>query len=163
MKHLTYVFALAFLITALGCKNTATTEETTQENSTATERQVAQLLDERILSNDWENEIQLNGTDKWAANEETTEGVRKMRYILNHTEIGPKMNFNELGNQLKSEINVIIKECSMKGASHDNLHVFLMPLIEKVDALREETDMEKNKALFTSIFFNLEAYDTYFK
>lgn len=51
----------------------------------------------------------------------------------------------------------------MKGASHDNLHVFLMPLIEKVDALREETDMEKNKALFASIFYNLEAYDTYFK
>lgn len=163
MKHFTYLLALAFIITTLSCKNNTPTVDVAPENKTPLEKQMEQLLNDPILSNDWKNEIQLDGTNKWVANQETTQGVRQMLTILENTAIGPEMNFNELATQLKSEVNVVIKECSMKGASHDNLHVFLMPLIDKVDAMQVETDMEKNKALFSSIYYNLEAYDTYFK
>ena len=164
MKTRIYLFALSFLMIALSCKEQTSDEQTsTVKAETPTEKRVAQLLDDPILSNDWEKEIELDGTGKWTANEETTQGVRNMLNIMENTDVGPEMNFKALGTKLKSEINVVIQKCSMKGASHDNLHVFLMPLIEKVDALQQENDIEKNKALVASIYYNLEAYATYFK
>ena len=163
MRHILYYITVALLTTVISCKDTTTKEIIDAETTTPTEKRIAEMLDDPILSNDWKNEIQLDGSKKWEANEETTQGVRNMLRIMENTAVGPEMDFKALGTKLKSEINIVIKKCSMKGASHDNLHVFLMPLIEKVDALQEENDIEKNKALVASIYYNLEAYDTYFK
>ena len=164
MRHILYYITVALLTTVISCKDTTTTKEIIDaETTTPTEKRIAEMLDDPILSNDWKNEIQLDGSKKWEANEETTQGARNMLRIMENTAVGPEMDFKALGTKLKSEINIVIKKCSMKGASHDNLHVFLMPLIEKVDALQEENDIEKNKALVASIYYNLEAYDTYFK
>ena len=164
MRHILYYITVALLTTVISCKDNTTNKETTDvETTRPTDKRIAEILDDPILSNDWKEEIQLDGTQKWQANEETTQGVRNMLRIMENTDVGPEMDFKALGTKLKSEINVVIQKCSMKGASHDNLHVFLMPLIEKVDALQEENDIEKNKALVASIYYNLEAYDTYFK
>ncbi|MFT5891164.1 MAG: hypothetical protein ACI9Y7_001265, partial [Dokdonia sp.] len=88
-----------------------------------------------LLNNNWETEIKLDETNKWTANDETTEGVNKMLDILENLNTNPDLDYATLGKDLKGEINVVIQKCSMKGPSHDNLHVFLMPLIDKVDAL----------------------------
>lgn len=164
MKRITPLIAAVLMITIISCKdNITTTEATAIENTTPADKQIAEMLNDPILSNDWKEEIQLDGSQKWEANAETTQGVHKMLNIMENTAVGPEMDFKALGTKLKSEINVVIQKCSMKGASHDNLHVFLMPLIKKVDALQEENDIEKNKALVASIYYNLEAYGSYFK
>lgn len=164
MKRTTLLIAVLLLMTIIGCKeNTTKTETTAIETTTPTDKRIAEMLDDPILSNDWKKEIELDGSQKWEANEETTQGVHNMLRIMENTAVGPEMDFKALGTKLKSQINVVIQKCSMKGASHDNLHVFLMPLIEKVDALQKPNDIEKNKALVASIYYNLEAYDSYFK
>lgn len=164
MKNQIYLLVLSLLVLSISCKEQSKSEQTSvNETKTPTEKRVAALLSDPVLSNEWEKEIQLDGKSKWLANKETTQGVNNMLNILENTTVGPEMNFKALGTKLKSEINVVVQECSMKGPSHDNLHVFLMPLIEKVDALQQENDIEKNKALVASIFYNLEAYATYFK
>ncbi len=163
MRHIIYYIAFLLLIATISCKDNTSKVTISSEKKTPTQEQVEQLLDDPILSNDWKEEIQLDGSKKWEANEETTRGVKNMLYILENTTVGPEMDFKALGLKLKSEIQVVIKKCSMKGPSHDNLHVFLMPLIEKVDALQEANDIEKSKALVASIYYNLEAYDSYFK
>lgn len=163
MKHFTYLIVIVLSIAAISCKEKTPSNNTKSTNIPPGQEQVARLLDDPVLSNDWKNEIKLDGSQKWVANEETTQGVHNMLHILENTTVGPEMDFKALGTKLKSEINVVIKKCSMKGPSHDNLHIFLMPLIEKVDALQKDNDIEKNKALLASIFYNLEAYDTYFR
>lgn len=115
-----------------------------------------------LLNNNWETEIKLDETNKWTANDETTEGVNKMLDILENLNTNPDLDYTTLGKDLKGEINVVIQKCSMKGPSHDNLHVFLMPLIDKVDALQEARSIEENKALVESIFYHLKGYDRYF-
>jgi hypothetical protein len=115
-----------------------------------------------LLNNNWETEIKLDGTNKWTANDETTEGVNKMLDILENINTNPDLDYAALGKDLKGEINIVIKKCSMKGPSHDNLHVFLMPLINKVDALQEVKSIEENKALVESIFYHLKGYERYF-
>lgn len=164
MNNKIYLLVLSLLVLSISCNEQSKSEQTSvNETKTPTEKRVAALLSDPVLSNEWEKEIQLDGKSKWLANKETTQGVNNMLNILENTIVGPEMNFKALGTKLKSEINVVIQKCSMKGPSHDNLHVFLMPLIEKVDALQQENDIEKNKALVASIFYNLEAYATYFK
>ena len=115
-----------------------------------------------LLNNNWEAEIKLDGTDKWTANDETTEGVNNMLDILENLNTTPDLDYTALGKDLKGEINIVIQKCSMKGPSHDNLHVFLMPLIDKVDALQEPKSIEENKALVESIFYHLKGYERYF-
>ena len=51
----------------------------------------------------------------------------------------------------------------MKGDSHDNLHVWLLPLIAKIDALSEAKTIEDAAKLKQSIKENMNAYFDYFE
>jgi ABC-type Zn2+ transport system substrate-binding protein/surface adhesin len=51
----------------------------------------------------------------------------------------------------------------MKEPSHDNLHVWLLPLIDKIDALKEAKTIEEAQQIYISIEQNLNAYNTYFE
>ena len=143
MNYLKPIISACILITMISCKSNDADKNP-------------------LLNNNWETEIKLDGTNKWTANDETTEGVNKMLDILENLDTNPELDYAALGKDLKSEINTVIKKCSMKGPSHDNLHVFLMPLIDKVDALQEPKSIEENKALVESIFYHLKGYDRYF-
>lgn len=78
--------------------------------------------DEELL--EWKNEIELDRGSKWIANRETTTGVKKMSAIIENSSPSTVNEYKQLGDSLISEINVLIAECTMKGPSHDNLHIF---------------------------------------
>ncbi len=118
--------------------------------------------DNNLLSNAWKKDIVLNNGVKWEANQETTNGLFLIyNIIINHnsTEV---VGYKYLGDQLKEESNQIIKNCTMKGAAHDNLHVFLLPLIEKIDEFQNVTSVDYGNELKKSILSHIDAYDTYF-
>ncbi len=94
-----------------------------------------------IAHDAWINEIQLDHGSKWLANAETTMGVSKMLEALASFKGQTKSDYQALGNDLNDLKNTIVKECTMTGPSHDNLHVWLHPLIEKIEAL-QNTDSE---------------------
>ena len=143
MNYLKSILTALIVLTILSCKSNETNKDP-------------------LLNNNWEKEIALDGSNKWMANEETTLGVNKMLDLLENLDTSSEIDYTALGTDLKNEINIVIQKCSMKGPSHDNLHVFLMPLIEKVDALQASRSIEDNKLLVDSIIYNLKAYNTYF-
>jgi hypothetical protein len=51
----------------------------------------------------------------------------------------------------------------MKGPSHDNLHIFLLPLIDKISLLVETTSIQEGSEITESIIENLNAYENYFQ
>jgi ABC-type Zn2+ transport system substrate-binding protein/surface adhesin len=51
----------------------------------------------------------------------------------------------------------------MKGPSHDNLHLWLLPLIGKINALKEAESLAKAQHIYKSIEQNVSAYDNYFE
>ena len=51
----------------------------------------------------------------------------------------------------------------MQGVSHDNLHVFLHPLIQKINHLKKTKTTESGAKTVASIVENLDAYTNYFK
>ena len=109
------------------------------------------------------NEISLNNGSKWEANPETTEGVNNMLRSINTVNPNRIQEFQELGEKLNDEKNYIVKKCTMKGASHDNLHVFLYPLIKKIDSLMTVTSVTEGSKITTNIKVHLDGYQLYFK
>jgi hypothetical protein len=121
-------------------------------------------LDTSNLNNsDWVQKINLNNGDKWQANPETTKEIHAMLKILKETEAFKVEDYQKLGKHLNKSKTVIIASCTMEGLAHDNLHVYLMPLIEKIHYLSRASTMEEGQILKENIQTHLKMYNSYFK
>ena len=143
------VFIILLIATVVtSCKNTEK-EEVIDVNS--------------LYSNAWVKEIELNDGNKWQANSETNEGILKMKNSIKTQSTNTLVEYFALVEQLNVDKNYVIKNCTMKGYSHDNLHVWLLPLIAKIDALSEAKTIEDAAKLKQSIKENMNAYFDYFE
>ncbi len=110
----------------------------------------------------WINDIALNNGNKWKANKETTDGVIAMLTLINENKTWNTGEYKKLGDDLNEVKNTVVKECTMKGASHDNLHVWLHPLIEKIEMLQRTESNNEGEYLTYNIKNHLEGYYVYF-
>lgn len=161
----TFLTVVALSVLFISCKdNKNTSSETEITHKTEVVHEQVHEEEKPVLDNSWINDIQLdeNGS-KWNANIETTQGVNKMLGLI--TEVNPKTieEYHLLASKLNEEKNIVIKKCDMVGPSHDNLHVFLHPLIDKIAVLGEVSSEEKGAEVTANIKENLEEYNNYFK
>lgn len=162
------ILSLAIISALLiGCNETKTKEVNTDIVETAEgihEHEMNDIASEnQTINNSWVDEIELDNGNKWEANLETNEGVKKMLNILKSTETKTIEDYHKLASKLNDVKNFVVKECTMKGPSHDNLHVFLHPLIEKIEALGKASTTTEGSEITASIKENLEGYYNYFK
>ena len=152
-----------FSITVVSCneskKKVNMPESSVKEPETIKEEMTDKEI---ILNNDWIHDISLDKDTKWKANIETTRGINAMQNLIEENNLITLENYHQLANKLNNEKNMVIKECSMKGPSHDNLHIFLLPLIEKIDYLLTTTSIEEGSKITASITENLNLYQNYF-
>lgn len=155
---------LAFLISCNDTKQksekdkTGETTETVRQNET--EREVSGT---HSLDNVWVNKIKLDNGEKWRANPETTDGVEKMQSLIKYTDQKTVKDYHNLALELNEAKNFVVKKCTMKGASHDNLHIFLHPLIDKIEALGKVSTIDEGSKITKSISKNVSEYDNYFQ
>ena len=155
------MIALFFIVA--GCKeikNKNAAQVETTDTETIDYKNHAETPHE--LNNDWVNEIELNNGIKWQANKETTEGVREMLTLIQDKKTTTTKDYKKLGVVLNKVKNTVVKECTMKGASHDSLHVWLHPLIEKIELLQKVENAEEGAQLTSNIKTHLEGYYDYF-
>ncbi len=161
MKKTTLIIVALSLL--MGCK------ETIKKNSTEVKTKVETIesVNHSTMSHEpnetWVNEIMLNNGLKWSANTETTDGVREMLTLIKDNKTTTTDDYNHLAVALNNVKNTVVKECSMEGASHDNLHVWLHPLIDKIALLQKVENPEEGSQLISSIQEHLEAYYDYFE
>lgn len=106
--------------------------------------------------------IQLNNGEKWAVNEDMKPFIIKSEeavalYIKNNG-----TDYKKLAQDIKDQNNLLIKSCTMKGASHDELHKWLHPHLDLVNQLAEIDNNDKANALITEIDASYKMYHTYF-
>jgi len=156
---------LAFILSSCNNKKEeVATEQTTQEPVEVVSHENHDTHQaSSALNNDWMNEIQMDNGSQWIANIETTDGVNDMLKMISESNTETVEDYLGLANKLNERKNTLVKECTMTGPSHDNLHVFLHPLIEKIDVLLETKTTEEGAEALKSITDNLKAYKTYFK
>jgi len=106
-----------------------------------------------------EKKLHLNNGENWSANPETTAGIKRMLLIINDTNIGHAT----MGMNLNLEMKTIFAECTMKGQAHDQLHLYLIPLVKLFRKLKEETNPEQAAIKQLEIKQYLNTYHTYFK
>jgi len=150
------LIAIAFLgATVLACNNA---EESTPEETTPAVEEVAFVNQEGLL--------QLNNGAKWEANPETTAGVEKMQaQIAAFEEMNlPEdvANFKQLSNGLNTTMQGIFDQCTMKGASHDELHDFLVPIKGNITTLGGD-DLEAASKAFSDLQRQLSQFENYFE
>ncbi len=115
-----------------------------------------------VYANSWRSEMKFNNGKKWEANAETNEGVVKMQNNVK-SQSNTLEDYHKLAEQLNKDKNYVVKNCTMKGASHDNLHVWLLPLMAKIEALSETKTVEDAAKIKHSIEENINEYTTYFQ
>ncbi|MGB5665834.1 MAG: hypothetical protein WBM53_03210 [Maribacter sp.] len=155
----TIMVMILFTLPFASCKQ----ESKENQKKSETQSETTAVEKKHELNNDWVNEIFLNNDIKWQANLETTNGVGAMLSLIGGSKLSSRDDYKKLGNGLNEIRNTVVKECTMKGASHDNLHVWLHPLVEKI-ALLQNIENPKDGAQITSnIKEHLEAYYDYFE
>lgn len=106
--------------------------------------------------------IELNNGEKWVVNSEMKPFVSKGAELVNVYVQENKADFKELTTQLKEQNNQLIKSCTMKGKSHDELHKWLYPHLELVKELDNETDTVKAKEIVVKLQNSYQQYQIYF-
>ncbi len=157
------------LISALliSCNETKHKEESTDTVETTEgihEHQMEKIATENhAMNNAWTDEIKLDNGYKWQANPETTEGVDKMLSLVKSSDPKTVEDYHSLASKLNEDKNFVVKKCTMEGPSHDNLHIFLHPLIEKIEALNKVSTKDEGAQVTKSIKENLDGYYNYFQ
>lgn len=111
----------------------------------------------------WIDQIELDQGAKWAANVETTLGVSQMQSAMETSKTEEVSDLHKLGGALNEIKNMIVKECTMTGPSHDNLHVWLYPLISKIEQLQKVESVESGQQMLAEIGEHLDKYYEYFE
>lgn len=150
------VFFLAISSLLLfSCNNTS--ERQTEQ------KQEAKTGEQEHNHNESSEMIELNMGQKWLVNNEmkpfVTNGEQLVAlYIKNN-----KTDYKFLANQLKEENSQLIKSCTMKGKSHDELHKWLHPHLELVKSLENETDPAIAAKTILEIQNSYKTYHSYFE
>lgn len=145
------------------CKNNPN-KQNTGSQSKPDQVQVEDPSPNVTISNDaWNHQIQLDRGSKWLANAETTLGVSKMRNAMIEFKGRSVSEYRALGDELNALKNTIVKECTMTGPSHDNLHIWLHPLIEKIEVLQNINSEASGAQMVQDIEQHLNGYYDFFE
>lgn len=88
--------------------------------------------------------VPLNGTAKWKADEATKNNVKALMLVVSDSLYADAGKRDQLHTDLMAKIDMLINECSMKGADHEALHVWLEKVLEDLKEL-EKQDVQYSK------------------
>lgn len=106
--------------------------------------------------------IELNDGAKWIVNEEMKPFVLKGATLVNVYLQNNQTDNKVLASELKDQNDQLIKSCTMKGKSHDELHKWLAPHLALVKELESETDALKANEIVLKLKNSYEQYHQYF-
>lgn len=109
-----------------------------------------------------EEALELNNGEKWIVNDEMKLHVQNGSILVNNYIQDKQTDYKALAQLLKDENNNIVKTCTMKGKSHDELHKWLHPHMELVKALENETDASKAAEIVLELQQSYQQYFLYF-
>lgn len=108
-------------------------------------------------------QLKLNDGAKWIANVETHNGVKHMDTIISVFKKEKRNDYKVLGDSLSKQTGYIIKNCSMKGEPHDQLHVVLVPMLDEITILRDDNNTLQSKTALERLEQLVSVYFMYFK
>ena len=145
-----YVIVILLLALVFGCNT-----ENKKVESILNETEEISLLDTL--------QLKMNHGSKWLVNPETHGGVVKMNSIIEIFKTEANKDYNALGKKLAKQTSYIIKNCSMVGEPHDQLHVVLVPMLDEISNLKEAKNSTEAQVYLNRLETLIKDYFIYFK
>ncbi len=123
------------------------------------------LKETRKVAKESPTALHLNNGAKWMVDAATDNGINRMTEIVAvDVEEGRISHYAAIGEKLNLEIKRIFDECTLpKSEAHDQLHLFLMPLVKQARDLEEIEDEDTAMIMQKDILKYLNTYNTYFE
>jgi hypothetical protein len=107
--------------------------------------------------------VSFNNGSKWTANPETIAGIDRMRRkISEFTTVADPSTHPKLVTELEQEYAAVIKNCTMTGEAHNQLHNFLAPLNQMIEPLKSG-DPRMVKDALIKLENHLKTFSAYFE
>ncbi|MDH5399288.1 MAG: hypothetical protein OEX02_14150 [Cyclobacteriaceae bacterium] len=114
-------------------------------------------------SHDEDSSLSLDHGKLWSANPETTTGIHNMIKLMNSFSDHESIEAHHtLKDSLNVEFGLIIKNCTMKGKPHDQLHLYLVPMKDLFEGLGS-SDINVCTTSYDKLSKHLAEYSTYFE
>lgn len=126
--------------------------------------QVITDKDDNKNSNEQDNNttiVQLNNGSKWKADESTKRNVAAMVQVVSDSSFTDPAKKSILSATMQSKIDSLIKQCSMKGAEHDALHVWLEKVLDDLKELKKEDD--EYSETYAALKKDIESFYSFFE
>ena len=105
--------------------------------------------------------LKLNNGEKWAVNAEMKPHLEKANQVLKEYLTQNGTDYKKLAADLKAQNDQLIKSCTMKGESHDELHKWLHPHIELISKLADASDENLAKSIIAQLEQSVNTYQNY--
>jgi|SRR5665213_2927656 len=108
----------------------------------------------------------LNNGVKWKADSITNHNVIRLKNTADMFRVKPfpsLATYQLLGSDLSGDVNTMIQQCKMAGASHEALHKWLKPVLDQSSQLKNISDTAAARKLFDNVDRRIDAYHQYFE
>lgn len=160
------LFAAAFALS--GCNKTmqdqVKSENTTEQTSEDHDHDHDHDGEEAHQHED-AKELALNNGKKWTVDESTRNHAQVLTTLAKGFEAENTKDLNAyhgFADKVDTELQALIKACTMKGPDHDALHLWLEPVLEGTKDLKNTTDETRAKAEAQQLSENIIKFNQFF-
>ncbi|MFK8057287.1 MAG: hypothetical protein AB8F78_14280 [Saprospiraceae bacterium] len=121
------------------------------------------LLLTACVTNQDSSNLALDNGNKWHVNTEMKPHLEQENLILEDYISQGRTDHLALAEALKAQNGTLIKSCTMKGESHDQLHKWLHPHMMLIDELAKADDAEEAKIVVTQLTESFVVYARFFE
>lgn len=107
--------------------------------------------------------IELNDGEKWNVDDNMVVYIKSMDRLIRDSKPKSPEDYSSLGQKLMDEVNLLTSSCKMTGKAHDELHKWLLPFIDLVDALQKAKTVESGTEAHKNLKLSMEEYHRYFQ
>lgn len=107
--------------------------------------------------------IKLNNGEKWDVNAEMKPHIELGRKIFSDYLAQNQSDYKKLAEDLKNQNDQLVKSCTMKGESHEELHKWLHPHMNLVAKLADAADPKEAQTIIAQLEQSYNTFLNYFK
>lgn len=151
------IFSTAFAFIFFGCNHTTNNEETTPQDTIATEE---------VHQHDEVEAIILDNGKKWVVVPEMMAFIKNIENGVNEFSKKDKSTFEEyqtLSKLIAKNLEDLTANCTMTGQAHDELHKWLVPFLDLSAEFSETTNVEEADKTYHKIEEAFKEFVVYFE
>lgn len=156
MKKTIWIILSSLIIA--GCNNA-----TKQPNDAVAGTETSTTVESAHAQGDPGETIELNNGEKWLVNAEMKPYIQDGEQLLRAYKDSHSEDYKTLAEALKEKNSELIKSCTMKGKSHEELHKWLHPHLELVADLGKAENQQQASDLVNHLQASFELFHQYFQ